>query len=890
MNLSMNRLIAVLGILVGILSVASAAEVPTAVRELVTQHCVECHGPTVQKAKLRLDQLSGDLNEAAFAKWVTVHDRVKAGEMPPKAKLNPKEAAPALTALAGWLAAADQKRQEEHGRRVIRRLNRVEFENTLRDLLELPWLEVKDLLPDDGRDGGYTRSAAALDVAPIFLAKVGEAIDRALDAATAKYSVPPEVFREKLYANQQYDFKVLMGGGDAVMLTKDRQYDASRFPMPSATNADGPYPKGKWSFGGKYAGLGEAERAGVFKEPSTVGMTRTFGEAFQGRMGFAPIHSGRYRIGVSAWSYWWDKGEVKPAPRSGAVGIYLGGNLLGTFDAPSLKPSYSEIVVELTPQENGFIKAAGISFWDAHVYFSQGQIARYTGPGVALDYVMVEGPLVDEWPPPSHRRLFGNLRVAPLNTLLAGQPKPRRELVRQKVISARNGPGRLVPGTTLSAEPAADARRLLADFLPRAFRRPVAAEEVERYATVTDGRLAEGSCFEDALKAAYKAALLSPHFLLLHETPGKLDAYALANRLSYFLWNSMPDEHLTALAKAGTLTEPATLRAETDRMLASPKAKRFVHDFLDQWLELRDFDATSPDRKLYPEYGPHLEDAIRREPAEFFGLVLGSNLPVTTLVHTGINMVNQRLAEHYGISGIDGVKFRRRDVDVNNVPRGGLLTMAATMKVTANGTTTTPVKRGAWVNKKILGTPIPPPPPDIPAIEPDVTGATSIREQLAKHRASPVCAGCHAKLDPPGFALESYDVIGGFRTSYRATAGKQRPDFEAMYPGLLSPDGKFRGHAAYRVGPAADTSGELLDGTKFTSLMEYRKILIADRPKQRQLARNLANQFVIFATGAPISFGDRVAIETILDKAGGDNPKVKDLVHQVVQSAIFQTK
>jgi hypothetical protein len=216
--------------------------------------------------------------------------------------------------------------------------------------------------------------------------------------------------------------------------------------------------------------------------------------------------------------------------------------------------------------------------------------------------------------------------------------------------------------------------------------------------------------------------------------------------------------------------------------------------------------------------------------------------------------------------------------------------MAATMKVTANGTTTTPVKRGAWVNKRILGTAIPPPPSDIAAIEPDVTGATSIRAQLAKHRDNAACASCHAKLDPPGFALESFDVIGGYRAWYRATQGTKRPDFESIYPGLLSPDGKFKSHASYRVGPPTDPSGELQGGTKFTGVMDYRKMLVADRPKQRQLARNLANQLVVYSTGAPISFGDRTIIERILDKAGGDNPRMKELVHEVVQSPIFQTK
>lgn len=871
-------------------SMARSDDRPVAVRELIASHCVECHGPTVRKANLRLDQISADLrNPATFRTWVKVYDRIRSGEMPPKTKLDAKETAPALKALEDSLAEADHRRQHERGRSVVRRLNRVEFENTLRDLLEIPWLEVKNLLPEDGRDGGYNRSAAALDVSPIFLAKAGEAIDRALDAATAKYSVPPEIFRDRLYPNQQYDFQILMAGGDAVMLTKDQKYDSSRFPMPSATKADGPFPQGKWSFGGKYADLGEAARAGIFKEPSTVGLTRTFGDSFHGRMGFHPIHSGRYRIGVSAWSYWWDKGEVTPAPRSGAVGLYHGGTLLGTFDAPSLKPKYSEIDVDLAQMDDGYLKVAGISFWDAHRYFLQGQIAAYSGPGVAIDFVTVEGPLADEWPPPSHRRLFGNLRVAPLGELPDGQPRPRRAPVKHLVASAVNHVGRLVPGTAVSDDPAVDARRLLREFLPRAFRRTVDADDVERFAELADKRRREGFCFEDAMKAAYKAALLSPHFLLLRESPGKLDDYALANRLSYFLWNSMPDDRLTALAKAGKLSEPATLRAETDRMLASPKAKRFVQDFLDQWLELRDFDATSPDRKLYPEYTPHLADAIRREPAEFLQLVLKDNLPVSTLVHTGINVVNQRLSEHYGMTDVEGVRFRRRDVDADKVPRGGLLTMAATMKVTANGTSTTPVKRGAWVNSRILGTPIPPPPPDISAIDPDVTGATTIREQLAKHRDNAACASCHAKLDPPGFALESFDVVGGYREWYRTMKGKA-PDFAAIYPGLLSPEGKFTNHVGYRNGPPTDPSGELPGGAKFAGVLDFRKALVADGAKRRQLARNLANQLVIYATGAPIGFGDRAAIERILDKAGGDDPRSRTLIHEIVQSPVFQSK
>ncbi len=873
-------------------SFVSAADPPIETREFVDNHCVSCHGGGVTSGGLDITKLSTDPRDpVAVAAWVRVFDRVRAGEMPPPKKTQPAkaDADKFLATVATGITARERKRYETEGRTTVRRLNRIEFENTLRDLLDLPWLQVKDLLPDDGRVGGYTKSAAALDVSPILLAKYAEAIDKALDAATAKYAVPPEVERRKMYANQQYDFKVLMGGGDTVMLTPDQKYDDSRFPMPSATKEDGAYPNGKWSYGGKYKGLGEAEKGGVFKEPSTVGMTRTFGESFGGRFNFAPVHPGRYRIGVSAWSYWWDKGEVKPAPRTGSIGVYCGSRVIGFFDAPSLKPTWSEVMVDLEPTIDNSVRAAGASFLDAHVYFSQGQIKGYHGPGVAIDHLVIDGPLYDEWPPPSHRHLFGTLPIVPFAKLPADQPKPKREVPQQHTRGAINGPGRLVMGSTVSEDQAGDARRLLGKFLPRAFRRPVTANEIERYAVIADARIKDKVCFEDALKEAYRVALLSPDFLFLSEAAGKLDGYSLASRLSYFLWNSCPDDALLATAKAGKLTDPAGLKATTDRMLGDPKAERFHQDFLDQWLDLRDFDSTSPDKQLYPEFQPCLDDAMRREPAEFFREALRHDLPASQLFLTGINVINQRLAEHYGITGVNGTKFRRVDIDTKTIPRGGLLTMAAVCKVTANGTTTSPVKRGAWVMKKILGTPPQAPPPDVPAVEPDVKGATTIREQLALHRDNPGCASCHAKFDPPGFALESFDPIGGWRDTYRATEGKKSPDFTKLYPGFLGADGKFGGHAhfGFRAGPPVDPSGELADGRKFGGLREYQTLILAD---PRMASRNLVNQLVTYSTGASVGFADREAIDAIMTKAGGNNPRVRSLIGEIVQSPLFLNK
>lgn len=868
----------------------SAAEVPSDVRAFFEKHCTECHDQQSQKGGLDLTKPAVDLAHApTLLRWVRLHDRVMSGEMPPKDSEPPKaeDIKPVLEWLGQTLSAEELQRREKNGRSVVRRMNRSEFENTLRDLLDVPWIEVRELLPDDGRADGFTKTAAALDVSPVLLAKYAEAIDTALDAAVARWSVPPEVERVTLYANQQYDYKVLMGGGDAVMLTPEMKYDESRFPMPSATNADGNYPEGKWNYGGKYKGLGEAEQAGVFKDGSTVGMTRTFGESFGGRFNFAPVHPGRYQIGVSAWSYWWDKGEVKPSPRSGSVGVYCGSRLLGFVDAPSLKPTYSELNVDISPTEENHLRAAGTSFLDAHVYFSQGQIKAYSGAGVAIDKLVVTGPLYDEWPPISHRRLFGSLPIVPFAKLPPQVPKPDRPNTFRQARGAMNGPGRLIPGATVSEDPAGDARRLLATFLPRAFRRPVTDAEVQRYAAIADARVKQGTSFEDSMLESYRTALLSPDFLFLNEPIGLLDGYALATRLSYLSWNSCPDDALLAAAMAGTLNDSQGLRAAADRLLGDAKADRFYQDFPDQWLDLRDFDLTSPDRQLYPEFQPDLEDAMRREPREFFKFAIYHRLPASHLLSTPINIVSQRLAEHYGVPGVEGTHFRRVDVDQTQNVRGGFLTMAAVCKVTANGSTTSPVKRGAWVMRKILGQPPQPPPPDVPAIEPDVKGATTIREQLARHREHVACAGCHARFDPPGFALESYDVIGGWRDFYRATEGQKAPDFARIFRSYLTPEAEFKNHVSFRDGQPVDASGELIDGRKFAALREYQALLNDETPV---FSRNLANQLVVYATGAPVSFVDRPAVEEILKRAGGKNPNLNELLHQIIQSPLFLNK
>jgi hypothetical protein len=405
----------------------------------------------------------------------------------------------------------------------------------------------------------------------------------------------------------------------------------------------------------------------------------------------------------------------------------------------------------------------------------------------------------------------------------------------------------------------------------------VADKEVSRYVGLVNSQLKGKVSFEEAMRTAYKAALCSTDFLFLKEKVGALDDWALASRLSYLLWNSMPDRTLYDLAGKGTLKEPATLRDQVERMLRDPRAERFIADFLDQWLDLRDIEFTTPDKKLYPEFDPFLRDSMVGESRAFFRELLQNDLGARNIVASDFLMLNSRLAHHYRIAGVSGAELRKVPVPANS-HRGGFLTQASVLRVTANGTVTSPVKRGAWVMKQILGQPPAPPPPDVPAVEPDIRGTVTIREQLAKHRNDATCAACHAKIDPPGFALESFDVIGGWRERYRSL-GEQGD--------VPDPAKTGRPRVPYLWAHAVDASGETAEGKAFKDFEDFRMILLQD---ERVLARNLARQMTIYATGAPISFADRDAIELVLDRARPSNYGVRSLLHELVQSALFCKK
>jgi len=477
--------------------------------------------------------------------------------------------------------------------------------------------------------------------------------------------------------------------------------------------------------------------------------------------------------------------------------------------------------------------------------------AGYDGPGLAIGRIEIQGPLDAASPVPGQKLFFGPL----LET--ARPTRGRRPLLEAS-----------------STRPSQDAATILADFASAAFRRPVSSQETAPFLALFEKESASGEPFTSALRTACSAILCSPQFLFLIEPPGPLDDHALASRLAYFLHRGPPDEPLRRLAAQGRLRQPAVLRQETERLLRDPKSARFITDFTDAWLNLRDIEFTTPDPRLYPEFNASLQESMLRETRAFFHELIAANLPASNIVRSDFAMLNGRLAQHYGIPGVEGAEIRRVRLPLDS-PRGGVLSQAGVLKVSANGVNTSPVIRGVFVLERILGIYPSPPPPGTPGIEPDIRGATTLQEMLIKHRESPQCQSCHTLIDPPGFALEQFDVIGGWRERFRTLGEGEK------VPGSLN--GR---PIAYRLHQPVHTAATLRDGTPFEGYRDFQDALLRQPLPVHQ---SLTTKLLTFATGRPMGFSDRSEIEAIarqnLQRGG-----VRDLLHAIVQSRIFQEK
>ena len=413
------------------------------------------------------------------------------------------------------------------------------------------------------------------------------------------------------------------------------------------------------------------------------------------------------------------------------------------------------------------------------------------------------------------------------------------------------------------SDPTGVLNRLVTRFASRAFRRPVTSDEVADYQQVGLDVLSENGTFIEALRAAYSTILCSPRMLTFVEPPGPLDDYAIASRLSYALWTDLPDETLMQLAGDGKLRRPEVLAAQIDRMLDDPRSQQFIKSFTDQWLMLNQIDFTTPDSKQFRTFDPVVQESMLRETRTYFRKLVEQDASVTHFIDSDFACLNERLLRHYRIN--DDVKGWRPGKGIQTVSlspnsrRGGLITQGSILKVTADGTTTSPVVRGVFVNERILGMRISPPPPGIPAVEPDVRGATSIRDQLAKHRSDDSCNACHRTIDPPGFALESFDPVGAWRDRY-GLRGK---------------------------GVRIDPSGTTADGANFDGLLSWQQLYVK---QPRLVAHGFTEQFLTYATGAPIRYSDEPVIDRIVSDSKKSEYGVRSLIQLSLMSELFLKK
>ena len=791
-------------------------------KEFVAKYCVTCHGPDKQKADRRFDDLPTEITTIdEIERWQEVVDLLNLEEMPPEDEPQPEEAEQIamIQAMTDFISEAATRLADTGGHSVLRRINQWEYKHTIGDLLSInvsDWDPSADFPAEvivdsfDNNGQGLVTSGMLLDH---YLVAAEGAIRRATDFGEKPGS---QFYRQP----SPFYFK----GSDNKDLPKLFQVDRFRY-IPETPYTD--------LYGRHYRG---------------------------GHIGFEPLamkgvpHSGLYTVRVKAAAV--DRhhpyGEALDDFRNGdpLVLELAAVNREGSVESTGSVSEYRSIALEeLTSSEpqwlewevylekgfepeirfrNGTLatkrlvriisskaaehpEVAPFAEMKAGMEKSHGLLKVYRGPKLRIWEIQVDGPRVEDWPPEGHQTLYGDLQADVLT-------------------------------------PETVAQRLRA-FAQKAFRRPLEGGELAPIETLVSIKLEEGMEPLEALQLGFQTILASPGFIYLAEGEGELNDFSLAARLSYFLWSSAPDEALLQAARNGTLTDPETLSRQVDRLLADPKSERFVSHFIRRWLDLDNIGEmpVSGDFQVY--YRDNLETAMRAETESFFRHVLDENLPPSEFLTADYSFLNRELGMHYGIEGLEGSQMRR--VSLEDSGRRGLTGQALFLTASANGVDTSPVVRGIYVLEKVLGYTPPPPPPDVPELDPDISGATSIREELAKHREAASCAECHRKIDPLGFALENYDAIGSWRDQY---------DRETK----------------------VDASGELPNGDQFQNPTEFRELMAA---RSDEFTRCLAEKLLTYSLGRELEFGDREVIDTMLTELGDGG--LRDLVKAVVLSESF---
>ena len=841
-------------------------------RPFLKKHCYECHGATKQENDMRFDTLGTELSETdALEAWQGILDQLNLDEMPPekKPRPEPKELARVVRSLTDHLKQAYAKRRSTGAQTVIRRLNRFELRNTLRDLLYLKGPEyrprgVKKLsaggngsvsrsgadpirdFPEDENKHGFINIGDRLVMSDFFLNLTIGAAEETLQAAThleEKPDTKPRRFAGHLATEKKYGRNGLHN-----LEVVSREFNADYDLIAQRNGYLTPTKLRK--------GVGTSARYRITVEASAHNQNHPWGEGLKTdehepfRLGLNIANTGKHGIVASTsqslvllslpgdgkkhtitvetwldktWAPWlgWENGPYHYGLR-----------------AESLVKNYLPAAFKPRPDQKTDRKAHDAWPVDmARALMKSG----YKGPHIRI-YSLTVQPLIDTWPPKSHTALYGSGLIDNANI-----------------------------------------ERLMLAFAGRAFRRPVEFAEIAPFVTLVHKQITAGVTKPEAMRAGYTAMLCSPRFLYIKEQGDRLDQYEIASRLSYFLWSSMPDEKLTALAKAGKLTDAAVLQQQVERMLDDPKAAAFTRDFTVAWLRLDKLGKMPPGKSgpLSFYHKHRLEPAMILQTTTYFADMVKTNGNIRKFIDSEYTYMNEALANWiYGRKDIVGKRMRK--VTLNDPRRGGIFTQPSVMTATANGVDTSPVVRGVWVLENVLGTPPSPPPSDVEPLPADLRGAKTIREQLALHRKSEACNSCHRKIDPMGFAMENFDPVGRWRDEYPDADDLEAEDTDTNIKRVK--DKKVKDQKAK---DKIDASATTAAGRKMADIVEFKKMLMS---RKQQVARCLTEKMLAYSSGRILEPTDRGEIDKIVATLEAKGNGLRDLIHLVIQSEVFLTK
>lgn len=866
----MKTSLRVLPLLLGVATAsAEVSKLPGQVDAFLVKYCLDCHDEQTRKGEVNLDHGRIDwADPRAAVTWSKALEMLESGEMPPENKKQPS--GDEARAITDWLGRALLE-NDKPGGTILRRLSKQEYENSVSGLLKIPFT-VPQSFPSDTASHGFDNHGGELVLSPPLMAQYLE-----IATAAADRVLPPPVARRSI----KKETVTILPGEFTLNFTTGHVVDGA---LRMVTSSD-PLARGS-----VWPNRFEARTAGV------------------------------YRVEIDLSYY---KPVEGHAPEVHLLSRRSDGN---NFARASQLPKLAEFTVT-GKKPSSFVADVELQRGDTIViHYENAPLSSDQGPNRAKHTARVSGQLVEmfrddrelgaAWMKAGYRRSDrgwswlerieairkqGGLDVAGFDPEAPEVKKFAQAMARQPVnlvetmccylfekgpgIDVRRmavtGPIRLIEdveeveqrkttarflGERKGRDDREYAEAVLRPLVDTAFRRPATSAQVEKYVALALDHRAAGHRLEDGLHLALRALLCSPNFLYRGQRQGKLDDYDLAARLSFFLTGSPPDASLQKVAAAGKLSEPAALEAQTRRLLKHHRVKNFLSSFTGQWLDLRLLQDIMPDSRLINWNEKDLA-AIIAETELFVAEILRENHSIETFIDPPFTYLNKRNARLYGI------KFRNSDVMTRVAierggRHGGILGQASVMMATANGVDTQPVLRGVWLLENVLGDPVPEPPSDVPAVEPDTSGAKSIRELLKKHNSDANCAGCHSKIDPPGFALENFDPVGRWRDFY--------PVYEKVGDNVVRKDGL-----------PVDATGTMRDGTKLKDVTDLKRYLVENIDV---FGNCLAEKLLVYATGRNLGFGERKEVERIVDEVRTAGNGFQDLIVALVLSESFRTK